>query len=104
MNLCCSSATQKERDLSRTDFAATGVPHSSMNGEPYSSVLFLSRSGRPALLLFTFRLPDDRLEALYDWYFMRKTVHGWEAAEGNGGPGMYERVEGKKPGQTARFY
>jgi hypothetical protein len=24
---------------------------------------------------------------------MYKTAHGWEATEGNGGPGMYERVE-----------
>jgi hypothetical protein len=73
--------------------AATGVPNSSMKGEPYDSVLFMSRSGRKAVLLFVFRLPDGRIEAMHDGYFMRKTLHGWEASEGNGGPGMYERVE-----------
>jgi hypothetical protein len=74
-------------------YAETGVPESSMKGEPYVSVLFLSHSRRRALLLFGFKLPDGRLEAMYDGYFMRRISGKWKASEGNGGPGMYERVE-----------
>jgi len=74
-------------------YATTGVPSSSMQGEPYDSVLFISRSGRKALLSFVFKLPDGPLETMDDGYSMRKTSRGWEASEGNGGPGMYERVE-----------
>ena len=74
-------------------YAATGVPDSSMTGKPYSTVLFLSHSRRRGLLFFLLRLPDGRLVSTIDGYIMRRTSHGWRAAEGNGGPGMYTRVE-----------
>jgi hypothetical protein len=64
-----------------------------MRDQPFESILFLSHNRHKALLLFVFRLPDGRLETMLDGYFMRKTSHGWEASEGNGGPGMYQRVE-----------
>src|SRR5437667_4177101 len=73
-------------------YAATGVPNSSMRDQPFTSILFLSHTRRRGLLLFVFRLPDGRLETMDDGYRLRKTSRGWEASEGNGGPGMYERV------------
>jgi len=77
----------------RYQYAPTGVPNSSMKGEPYSSVLFLSRSKQRALLFFAFRLPDGGLEVSMNGYQMYRTSKGWRATEGNGGPGMHERVE-----------
>jgi hypothetical protein len=74
-------------------YALTGVPDSSMRNQPFTSILFLSPDRRKALLLFVFRLPDGRLVTMSDGYLMRKTSDGWEASEGNGGPGMYARVE-----------
>jgi hypothetical protein len=74
-------------------YVLTGVPDSSMRNQPYTSILFLSHNRHKALLLFVFRLPDGRLETMLNGYLMRKTSHGWEASEGNGGPGMYQRVE-----------
>jgi hypothetical protein len=63
-----------------------------MQGEPYLSVLFPSRSKRKALLLFVVKLPDGPLEIINEGYLVRKTSKGWETIEGNGGIGMYERV------------
>jgi hypothetical protein len=74
-------------------YSATGVPNSSMRDQPFTSILVMSHDRRKALLLFVLRLPDGRLETMLDGYMMRKTPQGWEASEGNGGPGMYERVE-----------
>jgi hypothetical protein len=73
-------------------FAATGVPGSSMEGEPYWSVLFLSRSRHKSLLLFVTKLPDGSLKIVDSGYLIRKTSSGWETVQGNGGLGMYDRV------------
>jgi hypothetical protein len=97
---CLSPDVDSLRDIGYTSktqfipfhFAATGVPNSSMQGEPYVSVLFPSRSKRKALLLFVLRLPDGHLRIINEGYFAHKTSKGWETIEGNGGIGMYERV------------
>ncbi len=39
------------------------------------------------------KLGDGRRVALEDFYMMRKRHGVWEASNGNGGPGTYERVE-----------
>ena len=76
-------------------YATGGVPRSSMDrdGFPYISLLYVSNSGRKGILAFVFLLPDGKIVTDSNLYLMHKTKQGWEASDGNGGPGMYRRVE-----------
>jgi hypothetical protein len=76
-------------------YAFGGVPDTSMdgNGLSYISFVYFSNSQNRAMLTFVWRLPGGRLVRGEDIYLMKKSDERWEASNGNGGPGTYEKVE-----------